>query len=247
LTWPPTPGNGNSEGKTQLVQPDKSKSSFSLLLKIVFLLGLGGVFSYFFIPPVGRAIDTAGESIFGKRGLINARSTPPKIVESVPSPVQSLETGSFIEIKSSAGGELGKEGESLDLRVAIGELTVKGTVPAGSVLQVTNKQLTPQGNWLELKVCSIPEIVQSNSPKPESNKDFSTVSKPALNPSPAVATPSPSPVVKPTVEVEIAKLQAGEIGWIQEQAAVSKVVSNLVLNQTQQGKCVASESNPNAN
>jgi hypothetical protein len=216
LTWPTTPGNGNSEGKTQLVQPDKSKSSFSLLLKIVFLLGLGGVFSYFFIPPVGRAIDTAGESIFGKRGLINPGNTPQKIVESVPPPVKSLETGSFI-------------------------------VPAGSVLQVTNKQLTPQGNWLELKVCSIPEIVRSNSPKPESNKDFSTVSKPALNPSAAVATPSPSPVVKPTVGVEIAKLQAGEIGWIQEQAAVSKVVSNLVLNPTQQGKCVASDSNPNAN
>jgi len=249
LTDPPIVGDGNAEGKTQLVPPDKTKSSFSLLLKIVFLLGLGGVFSYFFIPPVGRAIDTAGESIFGKRGLISARRTPQKIVESVPSPVKSLETGSFIEIKSSAGGELGKEGESLDLRVAIGDLTVKGTVTAGSVLQVTNKQLTPQGNWLELKVCSIPEIVPSNSPKPESNKDFSTVSKPALNPSPAVATPtpSPSPVVKPTVEVESAKLQAGEIGWIQEQAAISKVVSNLALNPTQQGKCVASDSNPNAN
>jgi hypothetical protein len=247
LTGPTTPGNGNSEGKTLLVEADKSKSSFSLLLKIVFLLSLGGVFSYFFIPPVGRAIDTAGESIFGKRGLISAEKPPQKIVESVPPPVKSLETGSFIEIKSSAGGELGKEGESLDLRVAIGELTVKGTVPAGSILQVTNKQLTPQGNWLELKVCSIPEIGRSNSPKPESNKDFSTVSKPALNPSPAVATPLPSPVVKPTVEVEIAKLQAGEIGWIQEQAAVSKVVSKLVLNQTQQGKCVASDSNPNAN
>ncbi|MEG3953915.1 protein phosphatase 2C domain-containing protein [Microcoleus sp. herbarium2] len=249
LTVPTIIGNGNSEGKTQLLQPEKSKSSFSLLLKILFLLGLGGVFSYFFIPPVGRAIDTAGESIFGEGGLIKAGTMPEKIVESVPPPVKSLETGSFIEIKSSAGEELRKEGESLDLRAAIGELTVKGTVPAGSVLQVTNKQLTPQGNWLELKVCSIPEIVRSNSPKPESNKDFSTVSKPALNPSPAVATstPSPSPVVKPTVEVEIAKLQAGEIGWIQEQAAVSKVVSNLVLNPTQQGKCVTSDSNPNAN
>jgi hypothetical protein len=249
LNGPTTPGEDNSPGKTQLLQPEKTKSLFSLLLKIVFLLGLGGVFAYFFIPPVGRAIDTAGESIFGKRGLINSGSTPQKIVDSVPSRVKSLETGSFIEIKSSAGGELPKEDESLDLRVAIGELTVKGTVPAGSVLQVTNKQLTPQGNWLELKVCSIPEIVRSNSPKSESNKDFSTVSKPALNPSPAVATstPSPSPVVKPTVEVEIAKLQAGEIGWIQEQAIVSKVVSNLVLNPTQQGKCVASDSNPNAN
>ena len=67
---------------------------------------------------------------------------------------------------------MGKEGESLDLRVAIGELTVKGTVPAGSVLQVTNKQPTPQGNWLELKVCSIPEIVRSNSPNPSQIKIF---------------------------------------------------------------------------
>ncbi len=241
-------GDDSFPGTTQFIQPpDKGKDPFSLLLKIVFLLGLGGVFAYFFIPPVGRAIDTAGESIFGKLGLINAGSTPPKIVESVPPPVKSLERGSFIEIKSSAGGELGKEGESLDLRVAIGELTVKGTVPAGSVLQVTNKQPTPQGNWLELKVCSIPEIVRSNSPKPESNKDFSTVSKPALNSSRAVATPSLSPVVKPTVEVESGKLQAGEMGWIQEQAALSKVVSNPTPNPNQKGKCVDSDSNSNAN
>ena len=242
-------GDASSQLKTQLVQPpDKGKSPFSLLLKILFLLGLGGVFAYFFIPPVGRAIDTAGESVFGKRGLINAGSRPEKTVESVPSPLQSLETGRFIKIGSSAAGELGKEGDRLDLRSAIGELTVKGTVPAGSILQVTNKQLTPQGNWLELKVCSIPEIVRSNSPKPQSNKDFSTVSKAASNASPAVTTPSPSPTVNSTVQVEIAKLQAGDMGWIQEQDAVSKIVFNPTPNLTQQGKCVVgSDSNPNAN
>lgn len=238
-------GDANSQLKTQLVQPpDQGKSPFSLLLKIVFLLGLGGVFAYFFIPPVGRAIDTAGESVFGKRGLINARSTPEKRLESVPSPVKSLEKGSFIEIKSAATGELKKESDRFLLQAAIGELTVKGTVPVGSVLQVTKTE----GSWLELKVCSIPEIVRSNSPKPKSNKDFSTVSKPVLSPSPAVATPSPSPTVNSTVEVEIAKLQAGEIGWIQEQDAVSKIVSNPNPSLTQQGKCVvASDSNPNAN
>jgi len=239
-------GDASSQLKTQLVQPpDKGKSPFSLLLKIVFLLGLGGVFAYFFIPPVGRAIDTTGESVFGKLGLINTRSRQEKRVESVPSPVKSLEKGSFIEIKSSVAGELGKEGDRFDLRAAIGELTIKGTVPAGSILQVTKTE----GSWLELKVCSIPEIVRSNSPKPKSNKDFSTVSKPAINPSPAVATPSPSPTVNSTVEVEIAKLQeAGEIGWIQEQDAVSKIVSNPNPSLTQQGKCVvASDSNPNAN
>ncbi len=239
----------NSQLKTQLIQPpDQGKSLFSLLVKIVFLLGLGGVFAYFFIPPVGRAIDTAGESIFGKRGLINARSEPDKTVETVSSELKSLEKGSFVEIKNSGSGELGDPGDRLDLRSAIGELTVKGTVPAGSVLQVTNKQLTPQGNWLELKVCSLPEIVPSNSPKPESNKDFSTVSKPAISPSPAATSPSPSPDIKPTVAVEIAKLQAGEIGWIQEKNAVSKVATNPTPNPTQQGKCaVGYDSTPNSN
>ncbi|MGB3262848.1 MAG: protein phosphatase 2C domain-containing protein, partial [Microcoleus sp.] len=228
--------DANSQLKTQLLQPEKGKNLFSLLVKIVFLLGLGGVFAYFFIPPVGRAIDTAGESIFGRRGFINARSEPEKTVESTPSPVNYLEKGSFIEIKSSAAGELGNQGDRLDLRSAIGELTVKGTVPAGSVLQVTNKQLTPQGNWLELKVCSVPEIA-SNPPKANSNKDFSAVSQPEIGPSPAAASPSPSPDIKPTVAVEIAKLQAGEIGWIQEQDAVSKVATNPTPNPAQQGKC----------
>lgn len=239
--------DANSQLKTQLLQPEKGKNLFSLLVKIVFLLGLGGVFAYFFIPPVGRAIDTAGESIFGRRGFINARSEPEKTVESTPSPVNYLEKGSFIEIKSSAAGELGNQGDRLDLRSAIGELTVKGTVPAGSVLQVTNKQLTPQGNWLELKVCSVPEIA-SNPPKANSNKDFSAVSQPEIGPSPAAASPSPSPDIKPTVAVEIAKLQAGEIGWIQEQDAVSKVATNPTPNPAQQGKCaVGYDSNSNSN
>ena len=240
------PGNGNSQLKTEFLQlPDKSKSPFSLLLKIVFLLGLGGVFAYFFIPPVGRAIDAAGESILGKRSVI-APSSPQKIQETLPSPIQSLETGSFVEIKNSAVGESGKEGDRFYLLKKIGE-DVKVTVPAGSVLQVINKQVEPEGNWLELKVCSIPEIVVSTSGKPKSNKDFSGVVKPETNRSPVVSSPSPSPTVKATVAVEIAKLQAGEMGWIQEKDAVFKVVSNPVLNSNQQGKCLDSEANPNAN
>jgi len=240
-------GNGNSQLKTEFLQlPDKNKSPFSLLLKIVFLLGLGGVFAYFFIPPVGRAIDAAGESILGKRSVIDPQSSPQKTQETLPSPIQSLETGSFVEIKNSAVGESGKEGDRFYLLKKIGE-DVKVTVPAGSVLQVTNKQVEPEGNWLELKVCSIPEIVVSTSGKPKSNKDFSGVVKPETNRSPVVSSPSPSPAVKATVAVEIAKLQAGEMGWIQEKDAVFKVVSNPVLNSNQQGKCLDSEANPNAN
>lgn len=100
---------------------------------------------------------------------------------------------------------------------------------------------------MELKVCSIPEKVRSAAPKSKSNKDFSVVAKPEIARSPAVASPSPSPAVKPTVAVEIAKLQAGEIGWIQEKDAVDKVVANPTPNPNQQGKCVDSNSNPNAN
>lgn len=241
-------GDTNSLLRTQFIQlADPSKSPLALLLKIVFLLGLGGVFAYFFIPPVGRAIDAAGESIFGKYGKINAESSPQTTDETLPEPVQSLEKGSFVEIKSSAIGELEKAGDGLDLHGEIGQLTVKGTVIAGSVLQVTNKLLTPQGNWLELKVCSIPEKARSTSPKSQQNKDFSVVAKPETDRSPPVTTPSPSPAVKPTVAVGIAKLQPGEIGWIQEKDAVDQVVFNPTPNPNQQGKCVDYDSNPNAN
>ena len=239
--------NSNSQLKTEFVQlPDQSKSPFSLLLKIVFLLGLGGVFAYFFIPPVGRAIDTAGESIFSKRGVVNTQRSPQNTKKTLPSPIQSLETGSFVEIKSSAAGVSGRGGDNFYLLKKISE-DVKVVVPAGSVLQVTNKQVEPEGNWLELKVCSIPEIVISTSPRPKSNKDFSGVVKSETNQSPAISTPSTSPTVKATVAVEIAKLQAGEMGWIQEKDAVFKVVSNPVFNSNQQGKCLIPESNPNAN
>lgn len=239
-------GEGNSQLKTEFVQlPQKSKSLFSLLLKIVFLLGLGGVFAYFFIPPVGRAIDAAGESMFGKPGVINTKSSPSPTATPLPDPIQALEQGSFVEIKNSAVS--GTEGDRLYLLKKIGD-RIKGTVPAGSVLQVTNKQVAPAGNWLELKICSIPEVVASNSPKPKSNKDFSRVFKPETNPSPAVSTPSPSPTVKPTVAVQIPKLQPGEVGWIQEKDAVSQVVSNPALKSNQQGKCLdADATNSNAN
>lgn len=240
-------GHGNSQLKTEFVQlPDQSKSPFSLLLKIVFLLGLGGVFAYFFIPPVGRAIDTAGESILGKRSVVNTPKSPDQTEKTLASPIQSLETGSFVEIKNSALGESETEEYRLYLLKKISE-DVKVIVPAGSILQVTNKQVEPEGNWLELKVCSTPEIVVSTSPKPKSNKDFSGVVKSETNQSPAVSTPSTSPTVKATVAVEIAKLQPGETGWIQEKDAVFKLVSNPVVKPNQQGKCLVSESNPNAN
>jgi serine/threonine protein phosphatase PrpC len=243
-------GNTISQVRTQFVpQSNKNKSPLPLLLKILFLLGLGGVFAYFFIPPVGRSIDAAGESLLGKRAATNAENSAlPTIDETVTPAVLSLEKGSFVEIKTSTVGELVKEGDELNLHGEIDLLTVKGTVPVGSILQVTNKQVTDQGNWLELKVCSIPAIAQSNSPKLKPNKDFSAVATPPeTNQSPAVSTPSPSPTVKAIVPSEIAMLQAGEIGWIQEKDAVDKVVSNPSPNPNQQGKCVNPDSNPNGN
>lgn len=244
----PTQVGSSSQIKTQFVQRSApNKIPWALLLKILCLLGLGGVFAYFFIPPVGRAIDAAGESIWGKYAKINPESSPIPTVETTPSPLTNLEKGSFVEIKTAAVGELETAGKSLDLYAAIDRLPAKGTAIAGSVLQITNKQLTPQGNWLEVKVCSIPEKAGAVAPKSQSNKDFSGVSKPQTAQSPAVTTPSPSPAVKPTVAVEIPNLQAGEIGWIQEKDAANKLVSNPNPNPNQQGKCVDSLSNPNAN
>ncbi|MCU0546937.1 MAG: protein phosphatase 2C domain-containing protein [Oscillatoriaceae cyanobacterium Prado104] len=249
LTDPQTiASSSNSQIKTQvLVPPERGKSPFSLLLKIVLLLGLGGVFAYFFIPPVGRAIDAAGESILGKRSQVSAESNPQLPSETVPPPVQSLETGTFVEIKSSAAAELGTEGDRLDLRGEIGQIEVKGTVPAGSVLLVTNKQLTPQGNWLELKVCSLPETGRSNSLTPKSPKDLSGLEKPETKESLASATSFPTPAVTPPVEKEISQLQAGEIGWIQEKDALVKVLTNPNPEPDRQGKCIEPAPNPNAN
>jgi serine/threonine protein phosphatase PrpC len=242
-------GNASSQLRTQFVPPpDKNKSPFSLLLKIVFLLGLGGVFAYFFIPPVGRSIDAAGESFLGKRSTTNGENSPsPTINQTVEPAILSLEKGSFVEIKTSTVEVLEKEGNGLNLHGEIDLLTIKGIVPVGSILQVTNKQVTDRGNWLELKICSIPEIAQSNYPKPNPNKDFLAAATPETNQSPAVSTTSPSPTVKATVPSEIVKLQAGEIGWIQEKDATDKIVSNPSPNPSQQGKCVNPDSNPNAN
>ncbi|MGL5064698.1 MAG: protein phosphatase 2C domain-containing protein [Microcoleus sp.] len=273
-------GSENSQIKTQIViPPDRGKSLFARLLQIGLLLGLGGVFAYFFIPPVGRAIDAAGESILGKRSQVSDESRPNITAEKLPSEVPSLEKGAFVEIKNSGAEGLVVEGDRLDLRSEIGQVEVTGTVPVGSVLLVTNKLLTPQGNWLELKVCSLPETGALNSSQLKPPKDLSALGKPQAkefpaaatsspspaatsSPSPAVtsspspaatsspspaATSSPSPAVTPAVEGEISQLQAGSIGWIQEKDAIAKVVANPNPNPNQQGKCVESDPNPNAN
>jgi serine/threonine protein phosphatase PrpC len=241
LTDPSTiTGSSNSQVKTQVVVlPERGKSPWSLLLKIVFLLGLGGVFAYFFIPPVGRAIDAAGESILGKRSKF-AETSPQPSPEIAASAVKSLETGAFVEIKSPVGGESEAEENRLDLRGEIGQVEVKGTVPVGSVLRVTNKLLTRQGNWLELKVCSLPETGRSDSPTSKPPKDLSALGKVENKEVASAATPSPTPEAKPSVAGEIYQLQAGEIGWIQEQDAISKIATNLNPSPNQQGKCVES-------
>lgn len=211
------PPDSDSSLKTQLLlPPQKLPSLLPLLLKILFLLSLGGVLAYFFIPPAGRWMDSLKEWMLTKSGLTSQTNSPPSASPTLtPTPTNSLTPptpssfteGTLLEIQSATAGNGGGESDRLTLYLTPEtSAPVKGIVTVGSFLQVKNQQtVASAGTWLYVQVCSTPPYLGATSSK----------------------------VVKP--------LPAGEAGWVWEGKARSMMVAHSKLNSAQLGKCGASE------
>ena len=244
---PTSPHTTASTLKTQIL-PSKTKrtSSLPLLLGIVLLLGLGGVLVYLLIPSFGKWIDP----LIGRRSGSESGQAGPS-VEASPTPkaavAASLTAGSLLQIERSTVNTSAVEANLVVLRrqpqrlptatttpaaitpsptTAATTPAVEGVIPAGSILKVIRKQETPeQGNWLQLRVCSIPgtAIAETQPSEPTSNP----------------ASPAPASSAVPS-----RLLSAGETGWIQETVIAPLVVQNPTIRPDQLGACAAASASP---
>ncbi|MGE5660177.1 MAG: PP2C family protein-serine/threonine phosphatase [Actinomycetota bacterium] len=216
----------NSDLKTHLIPPQKKPPSpLPLLLKILSLIGIGGVLAYVFIPPVGRWMDVTKEWMLSKfsstpKAAPFSPATPTPQSSSTTtnkSPIVTLAEGSLLETLSSASGNGRDPNDHLTLLSAPeNTATEKGALPAGTFLQVLNRKpsVSDQGAWINVKICSLP-------------------------PTPGVKVSkfnSPSPALK--------LLQPGDTGWLLEASANLTTVIHPTLNPIQLGKCADSTSTP---
>ncbi|MBW4694761.1 MAG: protein phosphatase 2C domain-containing protein [Lyngbya sp. HA4199-MV5] len=209
--------------KTQIVPTQKpSTHPLVTLLALLVLLGLGGVFAYALFP--GLRIGLASLTGFPPFGVQSSPQPETSVEvplspvpESPPPQIEALSVGSLLLIERSAIESSPTPLPSLELwsqpeqtiGTAKGRVRL-GTLPAGSVLQLSSRQSIPdRGYWLKLKVCLVPATVP---PTPN-------------------APPASPP--KPT-------LQSGESGWIEQDAIAPFVTQNLGLKASQLGACAPS-------
>lgn len=184
------PADAGSATTTLGVAPTRPKRKWPLAiwpLVGILLLGLTGALAY----------QLLAGSWFRARPQSNPLETPPV---SSPSPAASVKVGSFWQVKptlrQSQAASPAQPPQPLQLfsQPAQAQAGV-GTLPVGSVLQVTAKQtLANQESWLWVKICSAPLA----TPSPESST--ATGSAQSSQPSPTNAAKT-----KP--------LPAGAIGW----------------------------------
>ncbi|XHX77838.1 MAG: protein phosphatase 2C domain-containing protein [Stenomitos frigidus ULC029] len=220
-----------TQARTQIISTRKPATNpFVLLLSLLAVLGFGGVVAYAAFP----GLRLWAEVLLGVQSIpvppIATPSPSPSPLES-PATNAELAVGSLIRVQratakapptaeTSINGATPTATETpLTLWSQPGQSTFPksarvrlGTLPIGSVLQISSRQAVPdRGDWLKLKLCSLPGSV------------------PAPTPTPASTAPSNAPIA--------ASLQPGDSGWIEQEAIAPLVTQNLGLNASQLGMC----------
>ncbi|MGL6136344.1 MAG: protein phosphatase 2C domain-containing protein [Planktothrix sp.] len=129
-----------------------------------------------------------------------------------PAPQPTASPTSLLTLQSLIQlGNPASNSSPITLLSEFGKTTIKGTVPEGTVFQVQRKESTPKaGNWIELKICSTP------TPKEGTNGQLE------VDPT---ATPIPL------------SLEAGNLGWLQEQDVNNRLIPGFSPLGQEKGKC----------
>ncbi len=192
------------------------------MLGIILLLGLLGLLFYIFKPLLGEIFAPANQT------EINTN------VPSSPSPVNPennlpFKEGDLIELASNTTTVSGSVNSLILLEPD--RVTQKGRVASGSIMEVM--EIAPEGDWLELKICSIQSNSQSS--KPKTVKNYQVFFSPG-NSQQIAQTEERSPDSAQLLRA----LGPGETGWI-ETASLSvpmKVYNRAGLTSEQQGQCL---------
>ncbi|MFB2937168.1 protein phosphatase 2C domain-containing protein [Aerosakkonemataceae cyanobacterium BLCC-F154] len=171
-----------------LVPPTRQHSLLPLLSGITFLLGLGGLLAYLWIPAIGYRVDALISQIKQQQQPVTITNPP---ASNNSKPATSLSPGTLIQIKIPSSSTNQTQNKLL-LRKSSQppqDKSIIGSIPDRTILEIERKDLREKERWLLLKVCSLPQIPKSNN----------------LNQKPHQAVPPKFRVIKP-----------GEQGWIKQ-------------------------------
>jgi protein phosphatase len=209
---------------TQLLPSERSsrRSFVPVLLGIGLLLSLSGGLLVAYLANAGKLPSWAS----GFLGLTDKRSPDiPATETKTPVPPSLLVAKSQLVLNRTV-----KSDESASERPNPQPFSpIQGILPAGSVVQILAQQsFSQQGDWLNLKVCSIPSVQRTN-----------ITPKPALN-NPAKKPQNVPPPTKSNSSQAIngsRLLQPGEEGWIQAANKEQQLLPIATVAPNQFGQC----------
>ncbi|AFZ13284.1 protein serine/threonine phosphatase [Crinalium epipsammum PCC 9333] len=215
--------------KTQRLSSNPAPKRTGMLLGIFILMGLFGGVAYGFVS-----------GLLPKIFLSSAPKQSPAISETPPQPPNDSSTPelggrSLLLINSDTTKDASGKSIPLLLRPGFDQSNSKavlGLIPANSVLQVSQKKQILEEKWLQLKVCSLPQIASKPSPAKSPQKPLPQLNQqaPAINKSSAVNQ-------KNTSTGTYRLVQPGQLGWIRETEILPLSAENSTANTTQLGKC----------
>lgn len=158
------PGSLTAQLSSQTLKPEISHH-WGTANPLPFVLGAAGV-----VTLVSLVAALVIPELRSRMSPTPAVSPSPVVIESPsptptppppPSPLPPLSVGSLVQISALLPG--GNQPLPITLLPqppkpdATQGIVATGTIPIGSVLQISSRQFVPnQGNWLRLKVCSVP-------------------------------------------------------------------------------------------
>lgn len=236
-------GWNESQLKTQFITPaSNSKQKVKRLsLGILLLIAIAGFIFYAFKR--FNASVPADEEI----------TQPPTIDEPVvttpasPSP-PVLELRSLVQVGSQSVNRLSQPQAPLQIYTEFGQPLIQGQIPPGSVIQILGKQSTPQaGNWLEVKVCSVPPSL-NNQEQPrdqslETAKDLSEFESPESEATDDLLTAEIAEDRAQNLDdltsalPQLLVLNPGSLGWIKQRDLIERMIPKVIINSEQIGRC----------
>ncbi len=152
----------SSRLKTQLIQDDRPQLGLTgLLIRMVILLGLGGLLVYLLTPSLGEKIKT----LLRMNPILNPSSVENGSTNPTVTPRSSLEVNNVFKIKSSIPTA------QLQLLLNLEKSSPSIIVADGTILKLEQKQGKSE-TWLKLKVCKIPNPSNPNSPETASSRSL---------------------------------------------------------------------------
>ncbi len=205
-----------------------------ILLAIILLLGLGGGLLLAYLASQERLPPWANFG-FSPKDARSPNSVSPATETPVSSslPLSSLNKGALLKTTSEVvlSRTAKRQDEASTSPNQQRFSPINGVLPAGSVLQVLDQQSNPQqGDWLNLKVCSIPRT-RTGVTKPNSAQNTSA---------PKTGNVQPSPTRSNSMAATGSRLlQPGEEGLISTTNIERLVLPISSLEPEQLGKCLA--------